>query len=284
MKDERVFAMIVLLSLIGGFFKILGGIVYGSKCLLVDSATSFANLIVAIAMVSFYKLSLREPDADHTYGHRRLRLASIAVAVSVYSLVLGFVIAYLLFSLSEDYAVEAEAPVLAVIGALFYSLAILAGRRIGGEGEVYARYTFGEIMESGIGVLASFGGAFYSYVIDLSGAILLAGFWGKETVENTWMLVNVIAERVEPKLTTSIHDYLRSRGYNVKSLRFRDVGGKLMGDISIILPGGMSVDRAHEIASLIERELHERFGLEVVVHVEPDFAESLEAKSDSHSS
>ncbi|MEM0340636.1 MAG: cation transporter dimerization domain-containing protein [Acidilobaceae archaeon] len=269
MSEAISFIIVLALSLAGGLAKAVGGALYGSKSLIVDATTCFANLVVALVMVLFYRLSLKAPDADHTYGHKRFRLASIAVATSTYSLVLGVLVAYLFFSFREKYVVETQAPVLATIGALFYGLAIMIGRRLGREGEVYAKYTYGEILESLVTVLASLGGSLYYYFIDLLGAVLLVVFWTVETTKNMLTLVNIIAERVEPALTMEVRKYLEDKGYTVKSLRFRDVGDRLIGDLTIELPSYMSVEEAHEIASTVEKELAGRFRLEVTVHVEP---------------
>ncbi|MEM1873095.1 MAG: cation transporter dimerization domain-containing protein [Acidilobaceae archaeon] len=274
MSELKLFLAILALSFAGGLTKMAGGLLYGSKSLLVDAITCFANLLVAIAMVVFYKLSLREPDADHMYGHRRLRLASIAVATSTYSLVLGFLVSYILLTSGREYSVEYRAPLLAILGSLFYGLAVLLGRRAGVEGEVYARYTYGELLESAIGVIASSGGAFYHYLVDLAGAILLVVFWAGETARNSWTLINIVADRVEPSLSAEVREYLKSRGYLVKSLRFREAGDRLIGDMIVILPGSMSVEKAHEIASLIEKELVEKYKLEVTIHIEPDSSNS----------
>ena len=94
-EQLRKLYVVLGFSALGGFFKIFGGVVYGSRALFVDALTSIANFIAAYATIYYYKVSKRPPDIDHHYGHYKLGFGGTLVSLITYSFVAGLVISEL---------------------------------------------------------------------------------------------------------------------------------------------------------------------------------------------
>ncbi len=129
-KRTILLVLVVLLALIGGMLKIIGGLLYGSRSLLVDALTSFANIAALLFTLYYYRLSTMPPDTDHPFGHYRLGVGGkIAVMIS-YSFVAGIAISELLTS--THYTVSLHSVYFALLGFIVYLGVIYVARLIGG--------------------------------------------------------------------------------------------------------------------------------------------------------
>src|SRR5690606_1252250 len=70
-----------------GIIKVIGGTLFNSQALLVDGIHSFTDVASDWVVLAVMRLSRKEPDADHPYGHQRIEtlgtlvLGSILIAV-----------------------------------------------------------------------------------------------------------------------------------------------------------------------------------------------------------
>ncbi|HDI02268.1 MAG TPA: cation transporter, partial [Ignisphaera sp.] len=191
---QRVLVLIVMLSIIGGLFKILGGIIYGSKSLFVDAMTSIANTFAIIVTVYFFRISFIPPDKDHPYGHYRLALGGPITTIAAYSFVFGIALMDLIETAGRSYTVSIYAPIMAVLGFVVYAIAIALAKKMGGVFTTYARFTVSELIESSTTIATSLAGALLSYLVDFAGAIALLAYLFKELVGNTREVIAHISD------------------------------------------------------------------------------------------
>lgn len=270
-NNRKFFYIVVLLSTLGGFFKIVGGLVFGSKAALVDALTSIVNIVAALMVAKYENLSLRPPDVDHHYGHTRMSVGGSMFSVTLYSMVGGAMIVDLAYSGTTSYEVHVFATVFATLGVIPYVLAILISRRIGRSYGTYAKFTVVELIECFIVILSSLGGALVSYLIDFAGAVALLSYLFIEIVEEVRDMLRVVSDKAPAFLVEKVREISRDLNVEIKSIRVREiVPGKYHGDLVIALPAEITIGKAHEVAHAVEQSL-KKLGIDIdlVVHVEP---------------
>jgi len=256
----RALLAVLLLSLAGSTAKIAGGLFYGSRALLVDALTSFANIVAAVATIYYYKLSRVPPDADHPFGHYRLGYVGVLVTMVAYGYVAGIASAELAYS--REYTVEIEAVYSAVAGFILYGLAVLLSLRIGGFMKAYGFFTVSELYESAVTIAAATAGALYTYLVDYAGAVGLTAYIVYELVHVGRETIHSITDKsAPPSLLSEVRELIEKSGYRVTSLRVRYIDpGTYHGDARIApaTPQPKPVDE-------VKRALREKYGLDIAL-------------------
>jgi len=261
---------ILSLSILGGMIKILGGILYGSKALLVDAFTSFGNILSAGLEIYYYNKSLAPPDKDHMFGHHRLTVAGPIYTIVIYSAVFGIVAMELVNTIGKPYEVSEYAPIMAGIGLISYILAIGLSQKVDVSLKIYSKFTGSELIESGVTIIASLSGAYLSYLIDYIGAIALASFILYEVYFSIKNIIGLISDETSKDLIIDIEEELNRMGINTSRIRVRKVIEDLYhGDIIIKVPPDTSVSDAHTIADYIEKTLRKKYNIDLIIHIEP---------------
>ena len=268
LTDWRVWTVIIS-SILGAIAKFIGGYFYGSKALFVDALTSLANLVALIATIYYYSKTHLPPDLDHHFGHHRLGFTGALVTVIAYSFVAGLVVADLLYT--KTYSVEVHAPLLALIGLIFYSIAIYVSRRISEYFGPYSAFTISELLESITVIVASLLGYLYTYIVDYIGAIIIVSYLFYELQDTLRDLVKLLSDVAPPmKLVEETRKTIEKHGVKVERIRLRLVReGFYQGDITIRLPPDITIEEAHKITDIIERELKNKYNMDVAIHIEP---------------
>lgn len=262
--------LVVLLSVLASAFKVVGGVVFGSRALFVDALTSIANVIAVLGTAYYYRLSLRPPDEDHHYGHYRLGFVGVLVTLATYSFVAGLAVRGLVEF--KEYEVSIYAPLMALGGFILYLAAIVVSRRVSEFFVPYAFFTASELMESCVVIASSLAGALYSFLIDYAGAVLITAYIFFEIYKT----INEIGESLSdaappPAIVAAVKRELESAGFKVRRIRLRLLSkGQYQGDITVAVSPDMRIDEMHEMVDRVERRLRERYGVDVVVHVEPE--------------
>ena len=253
------------LSALAAAFKIVGGIVYGSKSLLVDALTSIANLVALVATITYFMRSLRPPDEDHHYGHKRSTCGGTILTLMSYSFVAGIAVTELMSP--EPYSVSINAPVLAVLGFATYSAVIALSRRWGKAFSPYSVFTVSELIESSVVIASSAAGALYSYIIDYVGAWILAAYIFYELALITRDVIRIVSDTAPPQSTVQrIARTLRDLGLEPVRVRLRMVDDTtLHGDVVVRVPPGTKVNDVDDLIAEAERVIKERFNADVTI-------------------
>ncbi|MCE4620552.1 MAG: cation transporter [Desulfurococcales archaeon] len=255
----------LILAGIGMILKLAGGVLYGSRSVLIDGATCIGNIASGLLLYySLHRASL-PPDEDHPYGHDRFIYAGVLGVLIVYSLIAGASTAILYYSLG-GYSVEAGAPVFALAGTLAYGLAIVASRRVGYAGSVFSGFTLSEVLEGLVTSLSSYLGYEMGYYYDLAGGLVILGYLYYELYHEAKRLTILISDAIDPGITRRIRRLHEERGLRVEKIRLRLVTpGKYQGDAVV------SARMPYEVADLLADEVVEearRMGVDLVVHVD----------------
>ncbi|MEZ0289625.1 MAG: cation transporter [Sulfolobales archaeon] len=261
------------LAIVAGIVKTLGGVLYSSRAVLVDAATSIANIMSVIVIIYYLRESLKPPDTDHLYGHFRLALGGEFFTILIYSFVAGLMILDLASGFEESYRVDLRASIYSSIGMTLYIGAISLGRRLGESFKTYVNLTYIEIIEGVTAILASLAGALISYIIDLAGGCALYIYLVREIFFSSIRFIRDISDEVESEVVEKTMRIVNDLGLELKSVRLRRFYKKLYyGEMIIAMRGDRSVEEAHRIVDQLEKRLMKE-NIYISIHVEP---------SDSH--
>jgi cation diffusion facilitator family transporter len=255
----------------------------GSVALLSDALESIVNVVASLAMLLAVRIARLPADRNHPYGHGKAEylsavlegvLIAVAAALSVNAAWGRLLHPRALESVGAGAAVSIVAT--AINGALAYRL-IAAGRKqrspaLAADG----RHILSDVVTSA-GVLAGVGLARATGWWRLDP--LLACLVAMNILWMGWKLVRqsvggLMDEVLDESEVTRVREIAarvaREGGAAVQGLRLRHTGTSAQCDMTLVVPGEMTVRAAHDICDRIEQAL--RAGdpaLGVVVHVEP---------------
>ncbi len=256
----------LILILIGGLVKALGYILFTSKAVLVDAITCIAAALGGFIVLVATMVSLKPPDMDHPYGHGRIAYGGSLGVLIVYALAAGFSIAML--GAPEPYNVDWRASITALVGAVFYILAILIARLDPIGGSMLAVFTLSEVLESLISAGASYAGATLSYIIDYLGGLVILAYLLVSLAREAKRVVEELSDITEKSLVDSVRRVFEERRFRVKVLRIRMVTpGRYHGDAVVEAPHDMPLEVANILVDEITDMLAER-NIDLVVHID----------------
>lgn len=254
------------LAAAGAAVKLAGGILHGSKALIVDGATSVASVLAGAFLVVWLRRASVPPDLDHPYGHWRLAYGAVAYTLAVYAFAAG--VGFTVLASTGRYTVDLEATEYAAVGLALYAAAIGAYRRSGPAGSSVAAFTASEILESLISMASASGGAALSYLIDYAGAWAIEAFIVYELAKQAGELVSSLSDRADLEALDTARRELEARGFEVKRLRLRRVvPGKYHGDAVVAPPPHMPAEAADILADEAVANLESR-GIDLTVHID----------------
>lgn len=273
--DENVYsrtsivqvALVIALASSGGLVKILGGVLYGSKALLVDALTCIANLVALVASIHYYRVSLTPPDEDHHFGHHRLGFGGALVSTLAYSFIAGAVVVDLAYT--SEYTVSILAPLFAGLGFILYLGAIIVSKRISQYFRAYALFTYSELIESATVIAASLGGALYSFYIDYAGAVVLTTYIFYEVYSVVKDLFYYLSDIAPPKsFVDEVRGFIESKGYTVDKIRVRMVsGGYYHGELVIKIPASLTAREVDALITELARDIRRRYNIDLVISI-----------------
>ncbi len=257
---------ILALSVAGAAVKSAGALLYGSRSLLVDSLTCFANLVAIGATLHFYRASLKPPDADHHFGHTRLGYGGVIASMVAYAFVAGIAVSTILQS--GKYEVSLNATWMGLGGLALYSGAIILANKFGGFLKTYAVFTVSEVIESLVVIAASFGGAVLGYMWDLLGASAVTAYIFVELYDTGRKVIRCLSDVAPPpQLLKEVEDVVRSLGFIPVSIKLRKVSEDLIHGDLVLRPDGVGLEEAVERVKEVKEKLMRELGVECTVEL-----------------
>ena len=280
---QRVLALMLAVSLLLVAAKTAAGVLSGSLAVLggaFDSALDVLTTLVALAMA---RVAGQEPDEKHPYGHEKFEalgaLAMVAfLSVTVYELVrtaIGRIRA------DVDPAVDTGLGVWVMGASLLVGVAASEYERRRGQalGSELLLADAAHLRADVFVTLAILAGLLLTRLGWRSGdgwtALLVAVLIIRTGLRILRETVPVLVDEraVEAKEIRRMAEAMEGvqAAYDVRS---RGRPGARYAELTIAVRGGLDVERAHEIADLVEDEVRRRLNARrVVVHVEPRAAE-----------
>jgi len=276
----------LFIALIGNFLsftiKIFFGFLANSIAMIADAVHSAFDSLSSIIGLYGNKVSLKPPDLEHPYGHRKFeQIAAVAITIMM------FVACFNIVHEAIERAIANIVPnitlyaVTSMIASMIISLSIsIYERRIGKiTGSVILKadafHTFTDVLASVVVIVGFIGirmGIGYADPFAAAIVCLLIAFVGYSIFrQSTETLVDRgITLEALSKIKSTVNGM--SKEIECHSVRGKTVGDKIYVDMHVTLKGDMPVEKAHEVTEILEEKLKETVGglEEVIIHVEPE--------------
>ena len=268
--------------------KFIAGILGHSSAMVADAIHSLSDFLTDVVVLVFVGVSARPQDTSHDYGHGKFEtLATLFISLALAGAAIGIIVSGALKFAAWLEGAELPAPgklalwvaILSIIvKELMFQYTARNGRRL--ESSALTANAWHHRSDA----LSSIGTA-----IGIGGAVLLGGRWtvldplasivvGAMLLGVAWKILRPsmgeLTDASLPEETeTEIMDILCSNPGVTEphNLRTRRIGNRVAIEAHIRLDGAMSLNKAHERTSEIEKQLKDRFGPETIVtlHMEP---------------
>lgn len=268
--------------------KILAGITGKSSAMVADGVHSLSDFVTDIIVLVFIRLSGKERDRDHQYGHGKFE----TFATMLISFALLFVGAGIIWSgvkkiigsmngviLEQPGYIALAAAIISIISkeALFWYTKIY-GNKVNSQAMIANAWHHRSDAFSSIGTALGISGAILLgekwRVLDPIAGIIVSFFILKVAWEIARPSINELLERSLPEATLNEITGIIQGNPDVKEfhkLKTRRIGEAYAIEFHILVDKEMTVESSHQIASELERMIRERFGSQthIGIHVEP---------------
>lgn len=277
-----------LVNLLLVAFKLLAGVVGHSAAMVADGVHSLSDLATDLIVLVFVRISGKPADKKHDYGHGKYEtFATLLIGVALFLVGVGI----LWNGGSEVYRFlqgeTLESPgYVALCAALFSILSKelvfhytqRAGVRYHSPAVIANAWHHRSDALSSIGTAIGIGGAILlgesGRVLDPIAAIVVSFFILNVAVKQ---LLPCLDELLESSLPEEVEAQILRLAEEVEGvsqphkLRTRQIGSRYAIDLHIRMDGQLSLFKAHEKATEVERKLKETFGSDtyINVHIEP---------------
>lgn len=265
-------------------FKLFAGIFAHSGAMISDAVHSMSDVITTVVAYIGMKLSEKDADEDHPYGHERLECVA--------ALILGGILMLTGIGIGYDAVVKITAgnyTDIAISGALALVAAVVS---IAVKEAMYW-YTrhYALIMDSSVfmadawhhrtdaissvGALIGIAFSMAGYAImDTIASIIICLFILKASVDIIKDTINKMTDHAcSPEDKRHIEEYIRSEEgvLGIDLLRTRLFGNRIYVEAEIIVWGDMSLRDAHAIAERVHDGLEKSFPKikHIMIHVNP---------------
>lgn len=255
------------------------GVQANSIAIIADAWHSLSDTLTSIVVIAGLWLAAKPPDKEHPFGHGRAELIA-AVIVGAALAVAG--VDFLFESGSRLYSAEkADYTPLAlyVVGA-----SVVAK-------EILARYSF--IIAKKIDSAALKADGWHHRTDSVSSAIILIGalfsdyFWQIDAIlgmaiaaliiyaaygilkDSTGALLGERADAETVELIKRLAEKSCDSAGDVHDLKMHCYGAHKEVTFHVRFPAEMSVEKAHDLASKIEKNIFDKMNLQATVHIEP---------------
>ena len=273
-------ALGIALNLLLFSVKLPIGIVSHSMGIVSDAFNNLSDMGSAVIALIGMRMSEREPDAEHPFGHGRMEyIASLLVAL----LIVFMGIELVRESVPALFAAKTEAPGAPMIWVMGISCGVklwmmhynrVIGERIG-AGSILAagKDSRNDVLTTAAVLIAALLGPYVAWPLDalagigVAGLILRSGYLiAKETIDRLLggnpnrELAQRIAEMVlDHEGIIGLHDMI-----------LHDYGpGRTMASVHAEVPDVMDIHRAHALIDDIEGRIKRELGVQTVIHMDP---------------
>ncbi len=280
----KVSAVSIFGNIILSLFKLMAGIVANSGAMISDAVHSASDVFSSIIVIIGVKISAKNSDKEHPYGHERMECVA-AIVLSVILLITGIFIAEETVTMIIGGKVK-EMKVPGVLALIAAAVSILSKEAMYWYTRHYAKaIDSGALMAdawhhrsdalSSVGALIGISGARMGLpVLEPVASLVICLFIFKAAFD-------IFKDATDKMVDRSCDDETEERLRNcaakqdgvagVDILHTRIFGNKIYVDIEICADGDMTLREAHNIAEKVHSEIERNFPKvkHIMVHVNP---------------
>ena len=278
------FAINLILSL----GKVLAGVFGNSAAMLADGVHSLSDFVTDVIVIVFLRISGKEPDEDHRYGHGKFEtLATFLIAAVLVMVAIGMARVSIMLILDVIHGALLPRPdmialwmalISLIVKELLYQYSAAVGRRIASPSVIanawHHRSDALSSLATGLGIA---GAIFLSErwrILDPIAGLLVSIFILKLSYDLARPSVEELMESALPAESNELinevilaHPQVMGMG----ELRTRRVGHRVIIDVHVHMSASLSFAQSHRVTEVLESELQKKLGGDVssTIHAEP---------------
>lgn len=280
-EGKRVSILTILLNIFLFIFKIVAGILGCSTAMIADGIHTLSDIITTFMVILGLKISSKEEDAEHPYGHEKFE-PIYGKIISTLLLLTGIFIAYkgIKNLFLGDYIKPKSIAIIAsmvsiLVKEIMYRYTIQTANKIQSISMEADAWHHRSDALSSVGTFIGILGAKLGFtILDPITAIVVSLFIIKVAVKfyikSVKELVDTSAD--DDTLIKIRKEVLKISGVEkIYKLKTRCFGSKLYVDIEIYVDSKISVEEGHTIATKVHDHIENTFKniKHCMVHVEP---------------
>ncbi|MDD3385716.1 MAG: cation diffusion facilitator family transporter [Bacteroidales bacterium] len=268
--------------------KLLAGIIGRSAAMIADGVHSISDFITDFVVIGFIRVADKESDEDHRYGHGKFE----TFATLLVSLVLLLVGAGILWNggsriidaiagkeLGQPSMVALIAAVVSILAKeILFQYTLRVGKSINSQAVIANAWHHRSDALSSIGTLLGIAGAIFLgekwRILDPLAGMIVSVFIIRVAIRLGFPSVKELLETalpadVEDEIVRIINDTPGVKGSH--HLKTRQIGNDYAIDVHVEMDGELSLIASHDIATLVEERLYEKYGrrTQISIHTEP---------------
>lgn len=291
MKEEqfekvamKVSVATIVWNIILSVFKFIVGVIASSSAMVSDAVHSASDVFSTVVVMIGVKLSAKESDKEHPYGHERLECVS-AILLSMVLFGTGLVIGYDAFikiikggynQLKVPGMLALMAAIISIVvkEAMFWYTRRYAKRIDSGALMADAWHHRSDAMSS-IGALIGIAGARLGYpIMDSVASLVIFVFIAKAAFDIFVDAINKMTDHAcDEETEKAICELVMANEevMEIDLLQTRLFGNKIYVDIEICVNGSYTLNKAHSIAEEVHDSIEREFPQikHIMVHVNP---------------
>ncbi len=268
--------------------KLMAGIIGHSTAMIADAVHSFSDSGTDIVVLGFVRVSERESDQNHKYGHGKFEtFATLLISFALLFIGIGICwsgIQNIIKSLSGQLLVKPSNMVLAaafisiIIKEWLYQYTLKVGKSINNQAVIANAWHHRSDALSSIGTFLGVGGAIFLgeewRILDpMAGMIVsfliihIAIKIGLPSAKE--LMEAALPDEIENEILLIVNKTPGVKGSH--RLKTRKIGNIYAIDIHIKMDGELSLTESHDIATVVEQKLYKKFGnkTHINIHMEP---------------
>ena len=285
---ERTAVRVSYFSIIGNailvIFKLFAGVVGHSAAMISDAVHSASDVLSSIIVIVGVRLSGREADNDHPYGHERMECVAAIILAVILAITGGGIGLNALESIIDHDAGGAVVPgLLALIAAVvsivtkegMYRYTVFFARKLDSASLMASAWDHRSDAFSSIGALVGIAGARMGYpVLEHIASIVICVFILKAALD---IFREAMDKMVDHSADTEMEKEMarvaaaQDKVLGVDLIRSREFGSRIYVDIEICADGDLTLTESHQIAQNVHDAIEQKFDKvkHIMVHVNP---------------
>lgn len=279
----RVSVVTIILNLGLSVGKLIAGVIGNSGAMVSDAIHSASDVITTIIVIFGVKISEKEADKTHPYGHERLEcIAALALALMLGAT--GFWIGFSGVNKIIHYESIATPGIIAVVAAIIsiatkewmYWYTIRAAKKINSGAMKADAWHHRSDALSSVGSLIGIVGARLGFpVMDAIASVIISLLIIKVSWDIMYDAIDKMIDRAcKPEIVSEMKkEILKQPGVlGLDTINTRLFGDRVFVDIEIRADGELKLVEAHDIAENVHDAIEEKFPevKHCMVHVNPD--------------
>lgn len=285
---EQTATRVTMVSIIGNLllsaFKLMAGLLAHSGAMVSDAVHSASDVFSSIIVIIGVKISSRESDKEHPYGHERFECVAaiiLSVVLFITGLFIGIQAVQTIFG--GNYASLVVPGILALVAAIvsilvkeaMYWYTKINAQKIDSSALMADAWHHRSDALSSVGALIGIGGARLGYpILDPIASGIICIFILKAAID---IFLDAIDKMVDHSCDASTEEAIRKCALEqegviqVDFLQTRVFGNRIYVDIEISADGNMSLYDSHNIAETVHDAIESTFAKvkHIMVHVNP---------------